>query len=68
LLVYARDTHAILWFLLPQETEPIEPLTTLPMHHKDPLDWLLAATVLVEGLTFVWADAVFDAYGLTRLW
>ena len=46
----------------------IEPLTTLPLHHKDPFDCLIAATALVEGLTLVSADPAFDAYGVTRLW
>ena len=46
----------------------IEPLTTLPLHHKDPFDRLIAATALVEGLTLVSADTAFDAYGVTRLW
>jgi len=59
----ANDIH-----LLPIEPEHIEPLTTLPMHHKDPFDRLIAATALVEGLTLVSADSAFDAYGLTRLW
>lgn len=59
----ANDIH-----LLPLEAEHIEPLTTLPMHHKDPFDRLIAATALVEGLTLVSADAMFDAYGLIRLW
>ena len=54
--------------LLPMEPEHIEPLTMLPMHHKDPFDRLIAATALVEGLTLVSADLAFDAYGLTRLW
>jgi PIN domain nuclease of toxin-antitoxin system len=59
----AADIH-----LLPLEPEHIEPLTTLPLHHKDPFDRLLAATALVEGMTLVTADAAFDQYGLTRLW
>lgn len=54
--------------LLPLEADHIEPLTTLPMYHKDPFDRLIAATVLVEGLTLVSADAAFNAYGVTRLW
>jgi PIN domain nuclease of toxin-antitoxin system len=54
--------------LLPLETRHIEPLTTLPLHHKDPFDRLIAATALVEGLTLVSADPAFDAYGVTRLW
>ncbi len=59
------DTHILL--LLPLESKHIEPLTTLPLHHKDPFDRLIAATALVEGLTLVSADAAFDAYGLSRL-
>jgi PIN domain nuclease of toxin-antitoxin system len=43
-------------------------LTTLPLHHRDPFDRLIAATALVEGLTLVSADPAFDAYGVTRLW
>ena len=54
--------------LLPLEAVHIEPLTTLPLHHKDPFDRLIAATALVEGLTLVSADAAFDAYGVIRLW
>jgi PIN domain nuclease of toxin-antitoxin system len=54
--------------LLPLESSHIAPLTTLPLHHRDPFDRLLAATALVEGLTLVSADPIFDAYGFTRLW
>lgn len=59
----AEDIH-----LLPLEPQHIEPLTTLPLHHKDPFDRLIAATALVEGLRLVAADPAFDAYGLTRIW
>jgi PIN domain nuclease of toxin-antitoxin system len=40
----------------------------LPQHHKDPFDRLLAAQALAEGVTLVSADAVFDRYGVPRLW
>lgn len=43
-------------------------LTTLPFHHKDPFDRLLAAQTLVEGLLLVSADPVFDQYGIRRIW
>lgn len=43
-------------------------LIGLPDHHKDPFDRLLIAQALVEGVPVVSADAVFDAYGLTRIW
>ena len=59
----AEDIH-----LLPLEPQHIEPLTTLPLHHKDPFDRLIAATALVEGLSLVSVDPAFDAYGLKRLW
>lgn len=59
----ANDIH-----LLPLETTHIEPLTTMPLHHRDPFDRLIAAAALTEGLTVVSADPAFDAYGLTRLW
>ncbi len=55
----AADIH-----LFPLESHQIEPLTTLPFHHRDPFDRLIAATALVEGLTLVSADTVFDAYGI----
>ena len=54
--------------LLGLETRHIVPLTTLPLHHRDPFDRLIAATALVEGLTLVSVDPLFDGYGLTRLW
>ena len=59
----ANDIH-----LIHLEPERIEPLTILPLHHKDPFDRLIAATALVEGLTVVSKDQAFDAYGLSRLW
>jgi PIN domain nuclease of toxin-antitoxin system len=54
--------------VLPLQLAHIEPLTSLPLHHKDPFDRLIASTAIVEGLTLISADAAFDAYGLTRLW
>lgn len=59
----ASDIH-----LLPLEPAHIEPLTTLPLHHRDPFDRLLAATTLVEGMTLVSPDGRFDAHGVSRWW
>jgi PIN domain nuclease of toxin-antitoxin system len=36
--------------------------------HQDPFDRMLAAQALLEGLTFVSADTVFDELAVTRLW
>lgn len=54
--------------LLPLEPAHIQPLSTLPLYHRDPFDRLIAATAIVEGLTLVSADVVFDHYGLARHW
>ncbi len=41
---------------------------SLPFHHRDPFDRLLIAQALEEKLTLVSADAVFENYGVKRLW
>jgi PIN domain nuclease of toxin-antitoxin system len=43
-------------------------ISTMPFHHRDPFDRLIAAQAKVEQLTLVGVDAVFDAYGVDRLW
>ena len=40
----------------------------LPGDHRDPFDRMLAAQAQIEGLTIVSVDAVFDAYGVRRVW
>ncbi len=54
--------------IIPVEPRHIEPLTTLPLHHKDPFDRLIIAQAMVEGIPVVSADGAFDAYSVTRLW
>lgn len=36
--------------------------------HKDPFDRMLIAQALLEGLTLVSNEAVFDRFGVSRLW
>lgn len=43
-------------------------LIGLPDHHKDPFDRVMVAQCQVENLSVVSADAIFDAYGVTRIW
>jgi PIN domain nuclease of toxin-antitoxin system len=50
------------------ELPHLAPLTSLPLHHRDPFDRLLIAQALVEGVSIVSADKVFDLYGVNRLW
>ncbi len=43
-------------------------VATLPFHHRDPFDRLLAAQAQVEQMPLASSDPAFDAYGITRLW
>lgn len=64
------DTHIAVnaFEVIPIEPRHAEPLTTLPLHHKDPFDRLIIAQAMVEGIPVVSADGAFDAYPVTRLW
>jgi PIN domain nuclease of toxin-antitoxin system len=54
--------------ILPVTVVYAERQANLPPHHKDPFDRLIIAQALVEGISVVCADPVFDAYGVKRLW
>jgi PIN domain nuclease of toxin-antitoxin system len=43
-------------------------IATLPFHHRDPFDRLLSVQANIENMPLVSADAVFDAYGIRRIW
>jgi PIN domain nuclease of toxin-antitoxin system len=43
-------------------------VVTLPFHHRDPFDRLLAAQALERGFAIVSVDEVFDSYGVGRVW
>ena len=41
---------------------------SLPFHHRDPFDRLLAAQALTERCPIVSRDRVFRKYGVTAIW
>lgn len=43
-------------------------VTTLPYHHRDPFDRLIIAQSKVEDIPIIGKDAIFDDYGIKRLW
>lgn len=43
-------------------------VASLPFHHRDPFDRLLAAQSLIEDIPLLSTDQVMDAYGVNRLW
>ena len=54
--------------LLPIEIDHVSRVSTLPFHHRDPFDRLLAAQALSHGLAIVSADTLFRRYGVKRIW
>jgi PIN domain nuclease of toxin-antitoxin system len=60
----ARNNFDILPISLAHATA----VETLPLHHKDPFDRLLVVQAQIEQVPLVSVDAVFDQYGVTRVW
>jgi len=54
--------------VIPIAMEAIYHVASMPFHHKDPFDRIIAATALTTGSVLVSADSIFDAYGVSRLW
>lgn len=53
---------------LPITADHAEAAAALPRHHRDPFDRMLVAQARIEDLALVSNEAVFDAYGIRRLW
>ena len=43
-------------------------LVSMEFHHRDPFDRMLVAQSLTEEMSLLSVDAVFDAYGVRRIW
>jgi PIN domain nuclease of toxin-antitoxin system len=43
-------------------------VSQLPLYHRDPFDRMLIAQAVVENITVISADTVFDTYPVRRLW
>lgn len=54
--------------LLPITVEYADVQAALPNHHGDPFDRLVIAQSRVENAPIVSNDAVFDQYGVKRIW
>jgi PIN domain nuclease of toxin-antitoxin system len=54
--------------LLPISLDHATMVEGLVLHHRDPFDRLLIAQAMTESISLVSADAVFDEYGVSRLW
>ena len=56
------------FILLAVSLEHAGGVATLPFHHHDPFDRLLAAQARAEELSIVSADPMFPKYGVKRVW
>ena len=54
--------------MLTPEWEDAQAVARLPFHHRDPFDRMLVVQALRRQLTVLTPDAVWDQYGVTRLW
>lgn len=54
--------------LLQIDLNDVTRVETLPFHHRDPFDRLLAAQALNDDLAIISRDAIFRQYGLRRIW
>lgn len=54
--------------LMPVRISHVARVISLPFHHRDPFDRMIVAQCVVEDLSVVSLDSVFDKYSLRRLW
>jgi PIN domain nuclease of toxin-antitoxin system len=54
--------------LLEIDISHIKTIISLPFHHRDPFDRMLAAQAQVENIPLVSADQIFDKYSVSRIW
>ncbi len=46
----------------------VSKVESLPWHHRDPFDRLLAVQAIEEKMVMVSADKIFDEYEIARIW
>lgn len=54
--------------ILPVTVDYADSQARLPNNHRDPFDRLLIAQSQVEGISLVSNEAIFDFYGVSRIW
>lgn len=54
--------------LLAIQVSHCDHLSRMPLAHRDPIDRILASQALLENLTLLSIDPIFDQYGVARAW
>jgi PIN domain nuclease of toxin-antitoxin system len=63
-----RTTVAYGILVQPILPEHVELISAMPFHHKDPFDRMIAAQAISSKSVLVSGDAIFDRYGVRRIW
>ena len=66
--IFPRQLEINGFELLPVKIEHSSVVATLPFHHRDPFDRILAAQTIAESMEIVSIDGVFDECGIVRKW
>lgn len=64
----AREIARNNFELLPITLDHATAVETMNLHHRDPFDRLLIAQAMIEELSLVSTDDIFDQYDVSRLW
>lgn len=65
---YMQEKTAAGFKILPVEWTHAAAVETMPFHHRDPFDRLLAAQALTERIPLVTGDPAFAPYGVITIW
>jgi PIN domain nuclease of toxin-antitoxin system len=72
LIALVTDFHAVLHNqgFVAMTIDPLHAIKSglFPFYHRDPFDRLLATQAIGLNVPLISADAVFDRYGLQRIW
>jgi PIN domain nuclease of toxin-antitoxin system len=64
----ARQTVYSEFTPLPISIRHAAVVATLPFHHRDPFDRMLAAQAISEQISIISTDKTFDLYSVPRIW
>ncbi|MEN9791119.1 MAG: hypothetical protein RLZZ63_777 [Gemmatimonadota bacterium] len=65
---FAHEVRSLGFTPLPITMEHAQVAGALPNHHRDPFDRVLVAQAREERFALVSNEAVFDDYGVPRIW
>ncbi len=65
---FSRHLTALGFQIAPLSWDDAETASSLPPHHKDPMDRMLIATATRMGVPIITNDALFAAYIVPTVW